>query len=79
MIGIEYKILAFYAKVLSTSDIFKTLEDIYGLETSYEMISAFTDKVIPLIQDRRVFRRMQTCLKSFDCESEGAPLTRRVC
>ncbi|MBS3200339.1 transposase [Turicibacter sp. MMM721] len=50
MIGIEYKILALYAKELSIRDISKTLEDIYGFETSHEIISAVTDKVIPLIQ-----------------------------
>ena len=50
MIGIEYKILALYVKGLSIRDISKTLEDIYGFETSHEIISAVTDKVIPLIQ-----------------------------
>ena len=51
VIGIEDKILSLYAKGLSTRDISKTLEDIYGFETSHETISAVTDKVIPLIQE----------------------------
>ena len=51
MIGIEDKILSLYAKGLSTRDISKTLEEIYGFETSHETISAVTDKVIPLIQE----------------------------
>ena len=50
VIGIEDKILSLYAKGLSTRDISKTLEEIYGFETSNETISAVTDKVIPLIQ-----------------------------
>ena len=51
VIGIEDKILSLYAKGLSTRDISKTLEEIYGFETSHETISAVTDKVIPLIQE----------------------------
>lgn len=51
VIGIEDKILSLYAKGLSTRDISKTLEEIYGFETSHETISNVTDKVIPLIQE----------------------------
>ena len=51
VIGIEEKILSLYAKGLSTRDISKTLEEIYGFETSHETISAVTDKVIPLIKE----------------------------
>ncbi len=51
VIGIEDKILSLYAKVLSTRDISKTLEEIYGFETSHETISNVTDKIIPLIQE----------------------------
>ena len=51
VIGIEDKILSLYAKGLSTRDISKMLEEIYGFETSHETISAVTDKVIPLIQE----------------------------
>lgn len=51
VIGIEDKILSLYTKGLSTRDISKTLEEIYGFETSHETISAVTDKVIPLIQE----------------------------
>ena len=51
VIGIEDKILSLYAKGLSTRDISKTLEEIYGFETSHETISAVTDKVIPLIKE----------------------------
>lgn len=50
LIGIEDKVLILYSKGLSTRDISKTLEEIYGFETSHETISAVTDKVIPLIQ-----------------------------
>ena len=64
VIGIADKILALYAKGLSTRDISKTLEDIYGFETSHETISAVTDKVIPLIQEwQRVTCHLQSkCL-----------------
>ena len=51
VIGIEDKILALYAKGLSTRDISKALEEIYGFEASHETISNVTDKIIPLIQD----------------------------
>ncbi|MDO4926425.1 MAG: IS256 family transposase [Turicibacter sp.] len=51
VIGIEDKILSLYAKGLSTRDISKTLEEIYGFETSHETISNVTDKIIPLIQE----------------------------
>ena len=64
VIGIKDKILALYAKGLSTRDISKTLKDIYGFETSHETISAVTDKVIPLIQEwQRVTYHLQSkCL-----------------
>lgn len=48
---LKLKILEIYTKGLSTRDISKKLEDIYGFETSHEMISAVTDKIIPLIQE----------------------------
>ena len=51
VIGIEDQILSLYVKGLSTRDISKTLEEIYGFETSHETISNVTDKIIPLIQE----------------------------
>ena len=53
VIGIEDKILALYAKGLSTRDISKSLEEIYGFEASHETISNVTDKTIPLVQECR--------------------------
>ena len=51
LLELRDKILALYAKGLSTRDISKALEEIYGFEASHETISNVTDKIIPLIQD----------------------------
>ena len=53
VIGIEDKILALYAKGLSTRDISKALEEIYGFEASHETISNVTDKIITVQQCQR--------------------------
>jgi transposase-like protein len=49
--GIEDKILAMYAKGMSTRDIEKTIDDIYGIEISDSTISRITDKILPLITE----------------------------
>ena len=75
VIGIEDKILALYAKGLSTRDISKALEEIYGFEASHETISNVTDKIIPLIQDWQK-RPLRSCLSDHlfrcsSCQSKG--------
>lgn len=48
---IEQKILALYAKGMSTRDIREMLEELYGIDVSPETISAITDKVWPFVEE----------------------------
>ena len=47
---IEQKVIALYAKGMSTRDIQDLLTELYGIEVSAETISAITDKVWPLVE-----------------------------
>jgi transposase-like protein len=47
---IEEKIINMYARGQSTREISEQIEDIYGFETSAEMVSRVTDKIIPQIE-----------------------------
>jgi len=49
--GIEDKILAMYAKGMTTRDISAHLEEIYGIDASHTLISKITDKIIPLAHE----------------------------
>lgn len=51
---IEQKILAMYAKGMSTRDIQEMLEGLYGIDVSPETIPAITDKVWPLVKNGKV-------------------------
>jgi putative transposase len=48
---IENRILAMYAKGMSTRDIEEHMRDIYGIEASSSLISRITDKVMPLVSE----------------------------
>ena len=48
---IDQKIIAMYAKGMTTRQISETIEDIYGFETSEGFISDVTDKILPQIED----------------------------
>lgn len=48
---IEEKVIAMYAKGMTTRDIHDHLQDIYGVEVSAGMVSTITDKVIPRIHE----------------------------
>jgi putative transposase len=48
---IEQKILALYAKGMSTRDIQEMLEELYGIDVSPETISAITAKVWPFVEE----------------------------
>ena len=48
---IDQKIISMYAKGMTTRQIFETIEDIYGFETSEGFISDVTDKILPQIED----------------------------
>jgi transposase-like protein len=47
---IEQKVIAMYAKGMSTRDIQDLLTELYGIDVSPETISAITDKVWPLVE-----------------------------
>jgi transposase-like protein len=49
--GLENKIVAMYAKGMSTRDIEDHLRDIYGIDASPALISRITDKVLPAVQE----------------------------
>lgn len=48
---IDQKIISMYAKGMTIRQISKTIEDIYGFETSESFISDVTDKILPQIED----------------------------
>ena len=49
--AIDDKIIAMYAKGMTTRQISETIEDIYGFEVSEGMISDITDKLLPKIEE----------------------------
>ncbi len=49
--NIEEKIISMYGLGMSTRDINKHMEEIYGIDVSAEMVSKITDKIIPLIEE----------------------------
>lgn len=51
--GIEGKILAMYARGMSTRDISSTIEEIYGFSLSHEQISNITDSVMDVVDQWR--------------------------
>ena len=48
---VEERIISMYAKGMTTRDIERHMQDLYGVEVSAGMISAITDKVMPLVQE----------------------------
>jgi len=48
---LEEQIIAMYAKGMSTRDIEKHMQDIYGVDVSPTMVSKITDKILPLITE----------------------------
>ena len=48
---IEQKIINMYARGLTTREISEQIKDIYGFETSAELVSKVTDKIFPLIEE----------------------------
>ncbi|MEN6431766.1 MAG: IS256 family transposase [Smithella sp.] len=51
---LEGRIIAMYAKGMSTRDIEDHLRDIYGVEASASLISRITDKIMPTLQEWQV-------------------------
>lgn len=48
---IEEKIIAMYAKGMSTRDINEYMGDIYGVSISADMVSGITDKILPMVEE----------------------------
>jgi len=48
---IENQIITMYAKGMSCADIASTMQDIYGISASKDMISSVTDKVMPQVME----------------------------
>ncbi len=51
---VEQKIIAMYAKGMTTRDIQGYMNDIYGVDVSPTMISSITDKVMPMVKEWQV-------------------------
>jgi len=49
--SIEDQVLSMYAKGMSTRDIEKHIESLYGIDVSPELISRITDRIIPMINE----------------------------
>lgn len=49
--GIEERIIAMYARGMTTRDIHDHMQEIYGVDISAEMVSKITDKLLPKIRD----------------------------
>jgi putative transposase len=49
--SIEDQVLSMYAKGMSTRDMEKHLESLYGMDVSPELISRITDRIIPMINE----------------------------
>lgn len=52
--SIEDQVLSMYAKGMSTRDIERHIESLYGIDTSPELISRITDRIIPMINEWQV-------------------------
>lgn len=48
---VEEKVIAMYAKGMTTRDINAYMADIYGIDVSATMVSSITDKVLPLLHE----------------------------
>jgi putative transposase len=49
--SVENKLIALYGLGMSYADISGHMEDLYGLEVSPAMLSAITDKIIPVVKE----------------------------
>jgi len=49
--GIEEKVIALYARGMSTRDISQQIEELYGFSLSAEMVSKITDRISPEIKE----------------------------
>ncbi|GFR36100.1 IS256 family transposase [Thermobrachium celere] len=49
--GIEEKVIALYARGMSTRDIHDQIKEIYGIDISAEMVSKITERIVPEIKE----------------------------
>lgn len=49
--GIEDKVIALYARGMSTRDIGEQVKELYGIDMSAEMVSKITDRIVPEIKE----------------------------
>lgn len=49
--GIEEKVMALYARGMSTRDIHEQIKDLYGIEVSADMVSKITERIVPEIKE----------------------------
>jgi putative transposase len=49
--GIEEKVIALYARGMSTRDINEQIKELYGVEVSAELVSKITDRIVPEIKE----------------------------
>ena len=49
--NIEDQVLSMYAKGMTTRDISTHIKDVYGVDTSAEMISRMTDRILPIAKE----------------------------
>lgn len=49
--NLEEKVISMYGLGMSTRDINKHIQEIYGVDISAEMVSKITDKIIPLVEE----------------------------
>lgn len=49
--NLEEKVISMYGLGMSTRDINKHIQEIYGVDVSAEMVSKITDKIIPLVEE----------------------------
>ena len=49
--GIEEKVVALYARGMSTRDISEQIQEIYGFSLSAEMVSKITDRIMPSVKE----------------------------
>jgi transposase-like protein len=49
--SLEDRIIGLYAKGMSNRDIYDSMQDLYGIEVSAEMVTRITDKILPVARE----------------------------
>lgn len=81
---IEEKIISMYAKGMTTSDIEKHIQEIYGISVSDSTVSRITDKILPIVRDwqsrplERIYAVLFLDAIHFHVRSEGQIVKKAV-